>query len=140
MKSIIEKISKKINFLELFHYSFFGFLSVCLNLFLFFVLKKLKMQYIVANSISYIITVIISYYLNKIFVFKEEKNKDNGIIKIIKFFIIKILYLVVDNVIFYTAVTILKFNIDISRILITLLGIPIVYVFSKRIVFNAKEG
>lgn len=140
MKSIIEKISKKINFLEIFHYSFFGFLSVCLNLFLFFVLKKLKMQYIVANSISYIITVIISYYLNKIFVFKEEKNKDNGIIKIIKFFIIKILYLVVDNVIFYTAVTILKFNIDISRILITLLGIPIVYVFSKRIVFNAKEG
>lgn len=128
-------------FLELVKYGFFGCITTGINLILFFVLENAGIFYIAANSISYIVAVIINYIFNQRFVFQDnyDRNKNDKKIQFIKFVVIRMACLAVDNGLFYLLVSILTFNIYASRIVLTIFLILVTYSINRRFVFNKRS-
>lgn len=60
---------------ELFKYGIYGVITTIINLALFFGLEKIGVYYLAANTLSYIIAVVINYFLNKKYVFKTVNNE-----------------------------------------------------------------
>ena len=87
----------------------FGLVALSYNLFAYAIyagLVALKCNYLLASSISFIIGILVSYFMNNIYVFEVKKYQTRAIIK---FFI------------FYSVM--LFINLNILRILVSLLHI-----------------
>lgn len=123
--------------IELIKYGFYGGLTTAINLILFFVFTQLGIQYIIANTVSYIIAVILNYFLNQLFVFKtSKKEKKEQRKEFISFFIVRIGSLFLDNILFYVVVDILNVNLYIGRIALSLFIILVTFVINKKLVFK----
>ena len=65
-------LSKIRQYFELIKYCFFGGITTLLNLALLYVFVEMGMNYIVANTIAYIIAVVVNYVFSVFFVFEEK--------------------------------------------------------------------
>ena len=125
---------------ELVRYGFFGGLTTAINLLLFAVFKELGMYYIVANTVSYVIAVIINYVLNVLFVFKGSPKKGKAQwIQLGKFLLTRAGSLLVDNTLFFCLVTLLSFPVYPSRIGLSFVIILGTYVINKALVFKKEH-
>ncbi|MFR1380321.1 MAG: GtrA family protein [Clostridium neonatale] len=122
------------NFIEIIKYGIFGIVTTGINLLLFYALIKFEMNYIISNTVSYLIAVIISYFLNKVYVFKD--NNINKIGQMIKFIFVRILSLCAENILLILMVDMLKYNIYISKIFISFLIICSTFIINKIIIFK----
>ncbi|SFS84531.1 GtrA family protein [Paenibacillus sp. 453mf] len=127
----------KRSIIELVKYGFWGAVTTALNLFAFFLLEGLGMYYITANVLSYIFAVIINYILNQKFVFKSSSQNDYK--QFVKFIIVRIVSLLIDSGLFYLLVSILSFNVNLSRILLSITIIVATFGVNKLFVFNTKK-
>lgn len=92
-----------------------------------------------ANTLSYIIAVVINYFLNKKYVFKTVNNEKLGrCIEFVKFFVVRMISLLIDNSLFYLVVDILHVNIYLGRIALSTLIIMSTFVINKVFVFKKK--
>ena len=138
---------KKINNLYLkykhiINYLFFGVLSTLINLVIYYVLTitilnpKNAIHLQIANIVSWIGAVIFAYITNRKYVF-ESKNK-----KILKeftsFFGARIITLLMDIVIMFIGVTLLKQDDKIFKIISQVVVIVSNYIFSKIFVFKKE--
>lgn len=124
--------------IEIIRYGLFGLLSTAINLGLFVLFNKLGIYYIYANTIAYIIAVILNYIFNYMFVFTEAEKKWKWN-EFLKFAIVKIVALIIDNGLFYIMVSIMHINIYISRISLSAVIIIITYIINKKMVFGARN-
>ncbi len=100
----------------------------------------LKWNYVLANVISYIIVVIISYFANAKLTFNHEiKDTKKEIKNIINFCIMKLIFLGLDTILLYGMVDKLKVNLYISKVILTIVLTIGSYIFSKKII-NDKEN
>ena len=101
------------------------------------VLVKIGVYYIIANTIAYIIAVLINYTFNQKFVFKNsaKSNTKEGKIQFTNYCIVRLISLVIDNLLFYILV-----SLYVSRIFLTFSIILITFIFNKLFIFNFKEG
>lgn len=127
------------NIIEFFKYGFWGAVTTGINLLAFFWLESLGMYYIVANIVSYIFAVFVNYILNKKFVFKSDPSVDKASKQLIKFFTVRLGSLLIDNMLFYLLVSILHYNVNISRVFLSLVIIIATFGVNKFFVFNTKK-
>ncbi len=122
--------------IEFIRFSFVGGLMTILNFLLFtFFIECLKINYIISNIVSYSIAVIISYFMNSKYTFKANNvsNKEH-LKKLIQFFAMKLVLLLMDTVCLYVLVDIFNLNVYISKIGLTLLFLAVSYPISKLII------
>ena len=91
-------LSKIRQYFELIKYCFFGGITTLLNLALLYVFVEMGMNYIVANTIAYIIAVVVNYVFSVFFVFEEKaEGVKQNIVQFGKFCSVRIGSLVLDN-------------------------------------------
>jgi len=125
---------------EIINYLIFGVLTTVISLLVYYTLTNtilnpnndLELQ--ISNIISWIISVLFAYITNKLYVF-ETKEK-NILKEIIKFFSSRILTLILDILLMYILVSILKFNDQIIKLLVTIIVIVLNYILSKIFIFK----
>jgi len=142
----MNKIIKQI--LELVKYGFWGGISTVLNIFLYFILSRIGVYYLVANIISYFIAVIFNFFLNKKFVFTQSFTSENGNDtklneksksdkkQFIQFIMIRLVSLVVENILLYILVSIIGWPDIYCKLGLSAFTILATYFINKNIVFK----
>ena len=123
------------SFLEFVRYSIVGGITTCLNLVVFYLFTHTSMNYVVNNIVSYFIAVLVSYYLNERFVFLNRDQKSKHFIKIIKYILIRAVSILVDRGLLYICVSLLKYDVMISKLIISMGVIICTYIFNRFFVF-----
>ena len=115
---------------------------ICLiNLYLLKVFIDFGMYYILANIISYTISVVVNYILNQRYVFSYSARGNTLEAKkqFMKFIIMRILSLIIDTILFYVAISFFKFPIYWSRLVLTIVMILVTFVLNKWFIFIDKK-
>lgn len=130
------KIYKKYE--EIINYLIMGVLTTLVSIVSYFVFAKIiGINYLVSNIISWIISVAFAYITNKIFVFKNNvKEKKQVFIQIYQFVKFRLLSLVIDILLMYLFVEIIKMDDMIAKVINQVIVIFLNYVFSKLFVFK----
>ena len=139
MKELLKKVLNK----EVIMYLIFGVLTTVVSLAVYYGLiftilnPENAIQLQIANIISWIAGVIFAYVTNRKFVFEsKEKNK---LKEISKFVSSRIGTLILDMLVMFIGVTILKLNDKIVKIISQVLVIIGNYILSKLFVFKNKN-
>ena len=135
------KIYKKYE--ELINYLIIGILTTVVSLATYYLLtltildaeNKVYLQ--IANIISWLASVTFAYFTNRKYVFKV-KNKSN-IKECLNFYISIISTLLIDMIIMYIFVSILKFDNKIVKLIAQVVIIILNYILSKFIVFKSSK-
>lgn len=135
------KIYKKYE--ELINYLIIGILTTVVSLVTYYLLtltildanNKVYLQ--IANIISWLASVTFAYFTNRKYVFKV-KNKSN-IKECLNFYISRISTLLIDMIIMYIFVSILKFDNKIVKLIAQVVIIILNYILSKFIVFKSSK-
>jgi len=130
------KIYKKYE--EIINYLIMGVLTTLVSIITYFIFAKvIGINYLVSNIISWIISVSFAYITNKIFVFKNNiKEKKQVFIQIYQFVKYRLLSLVIDILLMYLLVEIIKMDDMIAKVINQIIIIVLNYVFSKLFVFK----
>ena len=128
---------------EIINYLIFGVLTtivalgtyyICASTFL-DVRNPFELQ--IANVISWILAVVFAYLTNRKYVF--ESNNPNKIKEFIKFTSSRFITLILDMLIMFLGVTLLKYNDKIVKIISQIFVILGNYIFSKLFVFKKTD-
>ena len=99
--------------------------------------KIIGINYLISNIISWVVSVAFAYITNKIFVFKnKEKEKKQVFIQIYQFVKYRLFSLIIDILLMYAFVELVKIDDMISKIIVQVIVIVLNYVFSKIFVFK----
>lgn len=94
-------------------YCIVGTIGGIIELVLFYFLDvRIQINYLIANVVTFVVTVTILYFLNKKFVYKAE-NKNN--VGFIMFFVSRIAGLVIDSIVLTVCLKIFMFPSLISK-------------------------
>jgi len=136
IKELIKKVCTK----EVILYIVFGLLTTLVSLVTYklcvvtFLNAENALQLQIANIIAWIVSVAFAYVTNRKFVF-ESKNS-NKLQEASKFVTSRIATLLMDMLIMFIGVTLLKFNDGIIKLISQVVIIVANYVFSKIFVFK----
>lgn len=140
---LIKKINNLyLKYKHIVNYLFFGVCSTLINLVIYYVLTitvlnpKNAIHLQIANIVSWIGAVIFAYITNRKYVF-ESKNK-NILKECTSFFGARIITLLMDIVIMFIGVTLLKQDDKIFKIISQVVVIVSNYIFSKIFVFKKE--
>ena len=122
--------------IEIFRYGISGATTTIINLYLLKVFIDFGMYYILANIISYTISVVVNYILNQRYVFSYTLEAKK---QFMKFIIMRILSLIIDTILFYVAISFFKFPIYWSRLVLTIVMILVTFVLNKWFIFIDKK-
>lgn len=126
---------------ELFRYAFWGGITTILNLILLYLFLKIHLYYIIANTIAYVIAVIINYLTNIWFVFPlANTNHEIQTGQFLKFVSVRVVALGIDDGLFFILVSLLKFPIWPSRITLSISIILATYVINKIFIFTLSRN
>lgn len=124
-------------YLELMKYAFWGCVSTGINLgILFGLITFTDIHYIVANTVAYIIAVIVSYFCNRKFVFHSRKKMTE---EFAGFFLVRLVSLAFDNGCYYVLVDFMGLNVYVSRIFLSLFIIGGTYIINKLLIFKGGD-
>ena len=136
IKELIKKVCTK----EIILYVVFGVLTTIVSLVTYYVCvgtilnAENAIQLQIANIIAWIVSVVFAYITNRKFVF-ESTNK-NKLGEATKFVTSRIATLLMDMLIMFLGVTLLKLNDGIIKLISQVIVIVANYVFSKIFVFK----
>lgn len=119
---------------EFIRYSFWGAISVIINLALFYIFVAVNCPYVIANIVSYILAVMFSYIVNNKYVF-QESQKTSDKIKKIKYFFMRAGSVLADSLLLVFLYQICGFTLVISKIIDSFIIIISTYILSKFWVF-----
>lgn len=104
-----------------------------------FLNKSLSLNELVANVISWIVTVLFVYVTNKLWVFKVDvKTKKGAIFQILSFFTGRLGTLFLEEAIIFVFITKMDLNSTIVKIVAQIIVIVANYVISKLVVFRSE--
>ena len=125
---------------EVLLYLVFGALTTLINIVVFYICRKLKLEIYLSNIIAWILSVLFAFITNKIFVFESKnKNKKDSIKEMLSFFTFRILSLIFDMAFMYLMIQIIMCNEMFSKILSNVFVIILNYIFSKVFVFKKRK-
>ena len=124
---------------EVIHYLISGGLTTLFNIVFYYVLTQFfNIDYMISTVIDWILTVLLAYILNKVFVFYSKSNGKQLLLEIYEFFKYRILTLVIELGLMYLFVDLLSMNDMFSKIIVQIVVIILNYVFSKLFIFQKK--
>ncbi|MGL5648391.1 MAG: GtrA family protein [Clostridium sp.] len=121
---------------KLIKFGFVGILNTVINMIVYNILLLCGLNYIFANSIGYGIGMINSYIWNNIWVFK---TKSKSVHTIIKFIIVNLIVLGINNGLLYILVKEFDLNKTIAQVLVLVITTLINFVGSKLWTFKEKK-
>ncbi|EJR00831.1 MULTISPECIES: GtrA family protein [Bacillus cereus group] len=121
---------------KLLKFGLVGIFNTLITIISFWILLKFDMNYLVANTISYLIGVANSYYWNKNWVFKPN-NK--GTSMFFKFLTVNLIVLAFNTLCLFVLVDKLTLNASTAQIFAIGVGMVINFVLNKIWTFNQTE-
>lgn len=127
---------------ELICYVFFGGLTTVVSFSGYFFLNgMLKLHYLAAQIISWIIAVAFAFVTNKRYVFDDNNSEKTAIIKqIIQFYGARLFSFAVETALLALMVDLLSCGEGVSKLIVSLVTIVLNYVTSKLFVFREKRS
>ncbi len=126
--------------MEKISYLFFGVLTTIINIVVFWIMSSpLKINFMVANVIAWIISVIFAFITNKIFVFKSSTTKFMDLAKeAFSFFFFRVVTLFQDEITMIILVQFLGINGVIAKVISNIFVVISNYFASKLVIFRKK--
>lgn len=123
---------------EVINYLIFGVLTTLISIASFFIFSDvLNVNYLISNVLSFILSVLFAFVTNKLYVFKsKDKNRNKVIKELISFFSSRIFTFLIDMLIMYVGVSVLKIDKMIIKVITQFIVIVLNYVLSKIFVFK----
>ena len=123
---------------EVINYLIFGVLTTIVSIGIYALCTKcFHINYMIANVISWIISVMFAYITNRIFVFKSNSN--DIIIEMYQFYKYRIFSFLIDIFLMYALVELINIDDMISKVIVQVVVIILNYVFSKIFVFKKES-
>lgn len=137
MKKIKELLKK---YKEVIMYLIIGVLTTVINYVIFVIAIKLGVEELISNIIAWIITIIVAYILNKIFVFESKSFEKSVLTKeITSFTASRLATLGVEEAMLWIFVEILSLNAYLIKLLANVVVIILNYIFSKFMIFRKNN-
>lgn len=139
------KENKKELIIQFIKFGLVGVSNTFVHLAIYYILLFLNINYIVANSLGFIISVLNAYFWNNKFVFnkKEEKNEKDTIKttlkKLAKVYVSYTFTFILSNILIYVWVDLLHISDKIAPIINSIITIPINFLMNKLWAFG-KQG
>lgn len=127
-------------------YLFWGVVTTVINLAVFQILSSgIHWNYQLANVIAWFVSVLVAYFTNKVWVFGSHYTTvSDFLVEILRFFFYRGLTLVIDMVITYVGIQVLKFDTPLQQFIVKFIDNVIVvianYIFSKWLIFKDNRG
>lgn len=123
---------------EMLLYLFFGFLSFLVSIATYGMFNRIfGINELLANILSWIITVLFAFFTNRIWVFQAETDSVAGFLKqMMVFYQGRIITLVIEEIILFVFITMLGMNSMLIKVIAQVVVIVLNYVISKMFVFK----
>lgn len=122
---------------EIVSYIITGGITTLVNYVVFFVLLKLYVHWMVANTLAWVGAVLFSYIVNRRYVFKSDR-KDSGK-ELVEFIGLRFITLLIENVLLYGSIQVLHWDVTWSKIIVSILTVLGNYIFCKRFIFRVQR-
>ena len=139
MNKIIELYKK---YKEIINYLIVGVLTTLVSIIIYFISTKIfHINYMISSAISWVGAVIFAYITNKKYVFlSKSETKKEIIIEIYQFFKYRIISFIIELLLMYAFVELIKIDDMISKIIVQVIVIILNYIFSKLFVFKKNTN
>ena len=133
-------------YMSIIAYLFWGVVTTVVNLAVFhFLSPGLHWNVEVATVIAWFASVLVAYFTNKVWVFGSHYTTvSDFLVEILRFFFYRGLTLVIDMVITYVGIQVLKFDTPLQQFIVKFIDNVIVvianYIFSKWLIFKDNRG
>ncbi|QAA21565.1 GtrA family protein [Sporolactobacillus terrae] len=125
---------------EIILYLIMGGLTTLVNVACFFFLVYFSVDYRIATTIAWIVSVIFAYLTNKRYVFKSETRTKKALIKeVFSFFWFRLLSYFIDLGSMILMVSYMSTNETLAKIIANVIVVVANYVFSKWFIFNQNN-
>ncbi|MEY8441586.1 GtrA family protein [Lactobacillaceae bacterium 24-114] len=127
-------------------YLFWGVVTTLVNLTVFQILSPgLHWNVALSTVIAWFASVLVAYFTNKVWVFGSHYTTfSDFVVEILRFFFYRGLTLVIDLIITYVGITLLKFDSPMQQLIVKFIDNVIVvianYIFSKWLVFRDNRN
>lgn len=150
MKAVTKKLISDVFSMEMLLYMLFGAGTAAIDIFTAKILYdnlshaavlKASANVVIANTVSFILSVTFAFFTNKYFVFKSKSENSRHMRKeAIKFFFSR--FLTFSLSLFGMVILVDSFSIDhdISKIIVSVVVIILNYVFSKLLIFKTNSN
>ncbi len=122
---------------ELISYLFFGAITTAVSIASFAFFEYLRLDVLVANILSWILSVFVAFVTNTLWVFGSDL-KQNVISKTFKFYTARIFTLIVEEALLYVFIKKLGFDSLVIKCIAQILVIILNYIISKLLIFGNK--
>ena len=123
---------------EILCYLFFGAVTTAVSIISFAVFEYLKIDALVANIFSWILSVFVAFITNSLWVF-EGDLKTEFIKKALKFYAARLFTLLVEEVLLFIFIKLLHFDALFVKCLAQIIVVVLNYVISKLYVFSTNK-
>ena len=115
--------------------------SYLLNLFCLFLLDKYDVayDYVIANTVAFVLSVLWSFYWNERFVFTEKQDsyQSNRLVRLLKMYLsYGFTGIILNNVLSFLWISVLGISKVIAPLINSAVGVPINYVLNKKWTFE----
>lgn len=132
MKELLSKYK------EIIAYLFFGVLTTIVNIVVYFVCTSvLGLNYLVANAISWVVSVAFAYVTNRTWVFQSKVKGFSAIVREMTAFVgCRLLSGAMDMVIMFVSVDVIGIPDSVAKFITQVAVVVLNYLFSKLIIFR----
>ncbi len=135
IKQIIGKVCNK----ETILYIIFGVITTAVDFAAFSLLYVIGANEVVANTIAWVLAVMVAFITNKLIVFENKSTDKKEIIKeIVSFALARVLSLVITDG-FLVLAKAIKMNMLLAKAIISVVVVILNYIFSKLFIFKKQE-
>ncbi len=118
---------------EIIRYIIAGILTTIVSIASYNLLRNINIDYKICTILSWILAVIFAYFINKLFVFKSQKN---NIKEFINFILARLLSLFIEFIFMMIMVDFININDRIAKLIVQFVVLVLNYIFSKFFVFK----
>lgn len=133
-------LNKKIEYKKFTKYIIISLITTVINILIYIICAELfKLNEIISNTIAWIISVFITFFLNKIFVFNSRDFSKKTYIELIKFYLLRITSLIIDTIVLYICLKYFALN-NVTAKIISNIGTTFNnYFISKYFIFKSNS-
>lgn len=133
--------SKKMDFKKFVKYIIISLITTIINILIYLICAEIfKLNEIISNIIAWIVSVFITFFLNKIVVFNSKEFSKKTYIELIKFYLLRITSLLIDTIVLYICLRCFALNSVMAKIISNIGTTFNNYFISKYFIFNDRKN
>lgn len=135
MKRLLKRLIKN----ELLRYGIIGFLTTSINIIFFGLCTRFGLNYLMANTIAFILAVLFAFEANDRVVFRVKRNDPASVFsRLTKFFAMRAGSYLVDMLLMFVLIDILEQDDIIGKAITNVVIIIMNYIMSKYFIFRIE--